>query len=310
MNDGTSTGESLPERSIGASASARQAIASDLWELTKPRLSMLTVITAVVGYLAAQPDRNLPVLLALLVGTSFAAGGAGVLNMWMEREIDQRMARTRNRPLPAGRVQSEIAFTWGLGLCLTGDLLLWFGAHPLAGILAFITQASYLFAYTPLKQRTPWCTEIGAIPGAIPPLVGWAAAEGQIGSLGWILFGIVFFWQIPHFMAIAWSFRRDYADAGFPMWTVVDQSGNQAATRAFLGTLALVLTSFAPCWTGQATLFYTVAAAGAGIWIALRAARFLQAESRDAAARKLFFVSIGYLPLLLAALVIDRWLLA
>ena len=184
------------------------------YELTKPRLSMLSVFTATVGYLVARPDFELLLLLALVAGTALAAGSAAALNQWIEREIDARMKRTRSRPLPSGQTEPKEALIYGLILGLAGCLLLWIGVNTLAALLALATLLSYLLLYTPLKQKGPWSTEIGTIPGALPPLIGWAAAEGQITPLGWILFALLITWQMPHFMAIAWLFREDYKQAG------------------------------------------------------------------------------------------------
>lgn len=285
----------------------RKALLYDFWELTKPRLSLLAVITAIVGYLVAQPDKNLLLFLNLFMGTSLAAGGAAVLNQWQERVADEKMARTRNRPIPSGSIAPETALIYGLILSAVGDITLWFGANSLAASLALITQVSYILIYTPLKHYSHWCTEIGAIPGAIPPLIGWAAAESSLSTLGWLLFAILLTWQIPHFMAIAWIFRKDYADAGFPMISVIDSSGHRVARQSLTFTLLLIICSLLPTLLGYTSFFYALIAVGSGLWILIKALRFTQKDNRDAAARQLFVVSIAYLPLLLAALVIDRW---
>lgn len=295
-----------PLPTTGALAPA--ATWADWLELTKPRLSLLSVITALVGYLAALPERHLGVLVGLLAGTSLAAAGAAALNMWQERELDARMARTRERPLPAGRLQPGEVLAFGLALCLLGDLLLWFAVHPLSALLALATQVTYLLAYTPLKTRSPWCTHLGALPGALPPLIGWAAAEGSLGTLGWVLFGILFAWQIPHFMAIAWMHRKDYAEAGMPMLTVTEPTGRAAAWHSLLFTLALVVVSLVPVILGQSGWVYGAAALLLGGWFLWKAILFCRADAREATAKPLFLASIAYLPALLAVLVIDRWL--
>ena len=282
---------------------------SDYWELTKPRLSMLSVITAIVGYLAALPVREPGVLASLIIGTSLAAGGAAALNQWAERVADAKMVRTRGRPIPAGLVTPEAALIFGLFLCLAGDLLLVAGVNILAASLALATQAAYLLAYTPLKKHTPWCIEVGAIPGALPPLIGWAAAESGISTLGWILFAILLFWQIPHFMALAWTYRKDYARAGFPMGSVTDPSGNGIARQSFIFTILLFGCSLLPALLGFTTIFYTSLAIVTGLWFLYAATRFLFTQDRDRAARKLFLASIAYLPILLGGLVLDRLLL-
>jgi len=279
-------------------------------ELTKPRLSALSVVTALVGYLAAQPQGGLWVLGGLLVGTSLAAGAAGALNQYLERELDQRMARTRGRPVPSGVLPAEHALIFGLALAVAGLAVLALTTNLLATAITAAILLSYLGAYTPLKTRSPWCTVVGAIPGALPPLVGWAAATGTVSVLGWILFGLVFAWQIPHFFALAWTYRADYREAGMPMLTVVEPSGARAARQSLLFTLTLVALSLLPVAMGLTSAwFYGTVSLAAGGWFLLRAWQFAAClPSRDRAARKLFFASISYLPLLLAALVLDRWL--
>jgi len=277
-------------------------------ELTKPRLSLLSVITALVGYLAALPAQNLALMLCFIAGTALCAAGAATLNQWMERDVDALMKRTRERPLPADAITPAAALAVGLSLSLVGILLLGFGANTLAGALGLATVAAYILVYTPLKPRTRWATEIGAIPGALPPLIGWAAAEGGVSSLGWVLFGVLLFWQIPHFMAIAWTFRDDYAAAGFPMLTVVDRSGRKAARWATANSAALLLVSVSPFLLGLSTWVYASVAALFGAWILWHSISFTRHQDKDLAARKLFLNSILYLPAVLFALVLDRWI--
>ncbi|MGJ8638054.1 MAG: heme o synthase [Opitutaceae bacterium] len=281
----------------------------DFYELTKPRLSFMSVITAVVGYLAADPTRNFGVLTCLLVGTSLAAGGAAVLNQWLEREADAKMVRTQNRPLPSGRVNPVHAFIYGMGLSVVGCYMLYAGANPLAGLLTAATIASYVLLYTPLKRLTTWNTLVGSVPGALPPLIGWAAAEGTISTLGWILFAIIFLWQMPHFFAIAWTHRKDYAQGGFVMLSNADTTGRKVAVQAFVFCIALVVSTLLPAILGYASWVYGVIATIAGLYILRPSVAFLNADKRDAAARKLFFASIFYLPALLFPLVLDLWLI-
>ncbi|MEO0509316.1 MAG: heme o synthase [Verrucomicrobiota bacterium] len=283
--------------------------ARDFYELTKPRLSFLSVITAIVGYLAADPARDLSVLFSLLIGTSLAAGGAAVLNQWLEREADAKMIRTKDRAIPAGRVDPLHALIYGLILSFIGCVLLSSGANLLAGCLTASTIASYVLLYTPLKRFTTWNTVVGAVPGALPPLIGWAAAEGGISALGWILFSIIFLWQLPHFFAIAWTHRHDYAQGGFVMLSNADTTGRKVAFQAFAFSGALVLGSLLPFLLGYTTWLYGIVAAACGVYILRPSIAFLKAEQRDAAARKLFFASIFYLPALLFPLVLDLWLL-
>ncbi len=297
---------------VDAPASVRsRAVASELWALTKPRLSLLAVITAVVGYLAGTPTSAFTPFLWMLLGTSLAAGACGALNQWMERELDARMARTRARPLPAGTVSPDVALALGLVLGVAGVLLVGWGTNYLAAGLTAATIASYLLVYTPLKTRTPWATLVGAVPGALPPLIGWAAANNALGALGWTLFGILFAWQIPHFLAIAWNHRKDYAKAGMPMASVTDPSGRSCALLSLGFTVLLVAISLAPLFQGQASWLIYAPAAVYGGYLFLRPAwAFYRAGTteRDKPAKRLFLASIAYLPLVLFALVADRWL--
>jgi protoheme IX farnesyltransferase len=289
-----------------AAANPRRARFSDYLELTKPRLSTLSVITAVLGYLAARPPRDWLGLLTLAVGTSLAAGGVAVLNQWLESETDAKMKRTADRPIPTGKIPTGSAFVLGCLMCIVSLFLLFARVHPLAALFTLLTIVSYLGWYTPAKRWSRWSTEIGAIAGAFPPLIGWSAAEGRVTTLGWILFGILFFWQIPHFMAVAWTYRHDYSAVHFPMLPVRDEAGGKVAGWAFANTLALLVVSLLPAFLGYDTRIYACAAGGCGIWFLWRAFGFLQADARDFAARKLFFASIAYLPLVLGMLVIDR----
>ena len=289
-------------------AEAPRARFSDYLELTKPRLSLLSVLTALVGYLAARPPSDGLKLFFVLLGTSLAAGGVAALNQWLEYDTDARMKRTADRPIPAGKIPTGSAFILGVIMCILALFLLFAKVNPLAALFTLLTIFSYLGWYTPAKRRSRWSTEIGAVAGAFPPLIGWAAGEGRISALGWILFGILFFWQIPHFMAIAWTYRRDYSAVHFPMLPVRDESGKQVAVWSLINTVALVLVSVLPTFLGLATPYYLAAAVVGGAWFLVRALIFLRPGTRDVAARKLFFTSIAYLPLVLCALVADRML--
>lgn len=279
------------------------------YELTKPRLSFLSVVTAIIGYLAADPMRDFGVLASLLIGTSLAAGGAAVLNQWLERAADAQMVRTKDRPIPSGQIAPYNALMFGLGLSVFGAYLLYAGANPLAGLLTAATVASYVLLYTPLKKLTTWNTLVGAVPGALPPLIGWAAAEGQISTLGWLLFAILFLWQMPHFFAIAWTYRKDYAKGGFVMLSNADTCGRKVARQAFAFALALAISSLLPTLLGYASWGYGAVAIISACYILRPAWRFFKGESRDVAARRLFIASIFYLPALLIPLVLDLWLL-
>lgn len=279
---------------------------ADYLELTKPRLSLLSVITAVVGYLVVDAPWDGLHFLATVVGTSACAGGVAALNQWMERDTDARMERTADRPIPAGRIPDGAAFVLGWGLCLAGLALLFTFASALAATFALATIISYLAWYTPAKRRSRWSTEIGAVAGAFPPLIGYAAAHGGMEPLGWLLFGVLFFWQIPHFMAIAWIYREDYRAVDFPMLPVRDRTGAAVARWSLINTVALIGVSAAPTFLGATSWIYLGGTAILGMWFLLRAIQFLNPDIRDRAARKLFYASIGWLPLQLALLVIDR----
>jgi protoheme IX farnesyltransferase len=299
--------EALPSAGLLAAAPARAGWA-DYFELTKPRLSLLSVLTALVGYLAARPAWNMAALLGVLLGTALAAGGVAALNQWLEADVDAVMRRTRDRPIPSGRVTTGSAFVLGWSLCVAGLGLLFARVNGLAALMALGTMVSYLALYTPAKRWSRWSTEMGAVAGALPPLIGWAAAEGRISALGWILFGMLFLWQIPHFMAIAWNYRLDYAAVNFPMLSVRDAGGGRVAAWSLTSTMALVAVTALPVLLGLCGVLYGVAAAGLGAWFLRRAVAFMRRNERERAARRLFFASILYLPLLLAALVIDRML--
>jgi protoheme IX farnesyltransferase len=238
----------------------------DYLELTKPRLSLLSVLTALVGYLAARPPADPLKLLFVVIGTSLAAGGVASLNQWLEWETDAQMKRTADRPIPTGKVATGSAFVLGMLMCIAALFLLFAKVHPLAALFTLLTIFSYLGWYTPAKKWSVWSTEIGALAGAFPPLIGWAAGEGRVTTLGWILFGVLFFWQIPHFMAIAWTYRRDYSLVHFPMLPVRDEAGGKVAAWSFANTLAVVIVSLLPVAFGLASRGYGLVAAifGAG----------------------------------------------
>jgi protoheme IX farnesyltransferase len=283
---------------------------ADYVELTKPRLSLLSVLTALVGYLAARPAWDGWRLLWLVLGTSLAAGGVAALNQWLEVDTDAQMKRTAHRPIPTGKVATGSAFVLGVLMCITSLFLLFARVQPLSALFTLLTIFSYLGWYTPAKRWSRWSTEIGAIAGAFPPLIGWSAGEGRVSALGWVLFGVLFFWQMPHFMAVAWTYRKDYSTVHFPMLPVRDESGRWVALWSFVNTAALVVVSVLPAVWGLTSKAYLAAALLSGGWFLWRAIRFLQPATRDVAARKLFFASIAYLPIALGALVADRLLLA
>ena len=300
--------DAVTANSSEAALSLRERV-NGYYELTKPRLSFMSVLTAIIGYLAADPSRDFIVLSSIIIGTSLAAGGAAVLNQWLEREADAKMERTKDRPIPSGQIIPYNALMFGLGLSIFGSYLLYAGANPLSGLLTAVTVASYVLLYTPLKKLTTWNTLIGAIPGALPPLIGWAAAEGRISTLGWILFAVLFLWQMPHFFAIAWTYRKDYQIGGFIMLSNADENGAAVARQSFVFAIALVISTLLPTILGYASLGFGAVAFITGCYILRPAWLFLIAENRDAPARRLFITSIFYLPALLIPLVLDLWLI-
>lgn len=285
---------------------APRAKFADYLELTKPRLSLLSVLTTIIGYFAARPAHDGFKLLMLVVCTSLAAAGVAALNQFLEYDTDARMKRTATRPIPAGKVPTGSAFVLGVLMCIASLFVMWATVGRLASLFTLLTIFSYLGWYTPAKRRSRWSTEIGAVAGAFPPLIGWAAAEGTITALGWVLFAILFFWQIPHFMAIAWIYRRDYSAVDFPMLPVRDEAGGKVAIWSLINTVALVVVTVIPFFLRLTTWIYLAAAVATGAWFLWRAIVFLRPAARDVAARKLFFCSIAYLPLVLCALVADR----
>lgn len=279
---------------------------ADYLELTKPRLSMLSVITAVVGYLAVRAAWDWKHFILTLIGTCASAGGVAALNQWMESDTDALMKRTADRPIPAGKIAGGSAFVLGWALCFAGVCVLFVWASAQAALFALLTIITYLAFYTPSKRWSRWSTEIGAVAGAFPPLIGWTAADGGVRPLGWILFGILLFWQIPHFMAVAWTYRKDYSTVHFPMLPVRDTAGGKVALWSLLNTVVLVVVCALPTFWGLASYYYLAATLLFGGWFLGRALVFMKREGRDAAARRLFFASIIWLPLQLGALVADR----
>lgn len=274
--------------------------------LTKPRLSLMSVLTAVGGYWISDPIVSWQVLLSLVVGTSLAAGGASALNQYLERDLDRLMDRTRGRPLPLGMIDPKNALWFGLLLSGFGIGILYLGVHFLAAALTFLTVFSYAWMYTPLKKHTLWCTHFGAIPGALPILMGASAAGREIHPLGWILFGVLAVWQMPHFMAIAWLYRKDYARAGMPMVTVVDPSGRRAGLEAILFSLALIILGVLPWPLGFMGPLYGVSALMGGVWMLNASYQFAKNPAGEGIARWLFLASVIYLPLYLLIAVLDR----
>lgn len=279
---------------------------ADYLTLTKPDVTLLVVISTLAGfYLASTSALDWWLLLHALVGTTLVSGGTAAFNHLLERTEDARMRRTARRPLPAGRLGPGEAFWFSSVLSVGGILYLVAFTNLLTGLLAFATWASYLFVYTPLKKKTVWCTAVGAFPGAMPPLIGWAAARGLLNTEAWILYAILFLWQFPHFLSIAWIYREDYARGGLLMLPVVDPTGRATGRQMVFCCLALFPVALLPGLVGMAGITYLLAAVFLGIgffWYTLRAARVPSTLN----ARRLLQTTIIYLPLLFAFLMLDK----
>ena len=284
----------------------RRQVASDLVALTKPRVVVMVLVTTLVGYdVGLTGSADYLRVLHLLIGTLLAAGGTLVLNQYSERDIDARMDRTRARPLPAGRLQPLEALLFGVALTLLGTAYL---AALVGALVALVTAATailYLFAYTPLKQRTALCTLVGAVPGALPPVAGWAAARGDVTLGAWVLFGVLFLWQLPHTLSIARLYRDDYARAGVRVLPVIDPDGASTERQIVLARLALLAVSLLPTVIGWSGPIYLAGALALGV--AFAAVGIVQALAPSArAARRVLLASLFYLPLLLGLLAFDR----
>lgn len=284
----------------------------DFYELTKPRLSMLSVFSALIAYgiapktaVASTGLGGLVYALLVSVGIALCAGGAAVLNQWLEYPLDHLMQRTKDRPIPTEKVSPKEALIFGLLLSVIGLGLLLFVSSVLTFALALLTLVTYLIIYTPLKKVSPINTLVGAIPGALPPLIGWSAAEGTISPFGWLIFAILFFWQMPHFYALAWLYKEDYAAAGFQMLPVKDPDGFLVAQRSIIYTALLVIATFLVVALGFASWFYLLAVIALNLYLGVRAYCFLAPENKMGNAQKLFVASILYLPVLLIVLLLD-----
>ncbi|MDZ7267304.1 MAG: heme o synthase [candidate division KSB1 bacterium] len=293
---------------IPSSSPRARLIASlaDYLALTKPRVTLMVLITTLFGfYLGAREALALALLLHTLVGTALVAGGTSALNQYLERHCDARMLRTRHRPLPAGRLKPSQALGFGALISAAGIAYLALWVNGLTALLAAVTLVSYVFVYTPMKTRSPLSTVVGAIPGALPPMGGWTAVRNEISLEAWVLFAILFIWQLPHFLAIAWIYREDYARGGFRMLTVIDPAGYSAGRQILTNCLALLSVSLLPTLiglTGRAYFFGAlilgIGFLGAGLGVTL---------ARDmAAARRLMHASLIYLPALLGMMAWDK----
>jgi protoheme IX farnesyltransferase len=282
---------------------------ADYWALTKPDVNLLILITTAAGFWLALPAHlaAFPILLLVhtLVGTLLVASGTATLNQYVERQFDAQMRRTKRRPLAAGRIEPLRALWFGILLSVSGAVYLAAVVNLLASLLAVLTLLSYLLIYTPLKRKTPLCTLVGAFPGAVPPLIGWAAVSGTLSLEAWILYGLVFLWQFPHFMAIAWMYREDYVRAGYLVLPHGERRNSLMGLQAVLPSFGLIALSFAPMLLGKAGLFYTTGALLFSICFLYYGLQ-LALHGTNVAARRLLLASIVYLPVVFVLLVLDR----
>ena len=282
---------------------------ADYWALTKPDVNLLILITTAAGFCLALPAHLVafPILLLVhtLAGTLLVASGTATLNQYVERRFDAQMRRTKRRPLAAGRIEPSRALWFGILLSVSGAVYLAAAVNLLASLLAVLTLLSYLLIYTPLKRKTPLCTLVGAFPGAAPPLIGWAAVSGTLSLEAWVLYGLVFLWQFPHFMAIAWMYREDYVRAGYLVLPHGERRNSLMQLQAVLPSFALIALSFAPMLLGKAGLFYTAGALFFSICFLYYGGQLAVRKTNDAA-RRLLLASILYLPAVFAFLVLDR----
>jgi len=278
----------------------------DYVTLTKPRLNFLAILTTAAGFHMGTIGTWDPSLFFFAVlGAVGVAAGCGALNQVLEKDLDRRMLRTSRRPLPQGRVKSSHASWFGMGLSLAGLAILYLKVNELTAFLGFCALVSYLLFYTPLKKVTSLNTVVGAVPGALPPLMGWVAARDAIGPEGWALFALLFLWQMPHFLAIGWMYREDYARAGFPMLSVVDPKGGATGTMAVAYSLALLPASLLPYYFRMTGPVYFWAALVLGL-VLLTCAVLLARHRDQGRARGLFWCSITYLPILFLVMVLDK----
>ena len=293
-------------KSDALTLTAARSRTNDFVALAKPRLNLLVVASALAGYVMAGGEMLDAIrVVSTVLGTALVAGGASALNQVIERVPDGLMRRTRTRPVPDGRLQPFESVAFGMALVVAGLAILATGVNLLSAAVALTTLVTYAVIYTPLKRRTSFATVIGAIPGALPPVIGWVAARGVLSQGAWVLFAIVFLWQLPHFLAIAWMYREDYARAGFPMLPVIEPDGRSTARQSVFYCAALLPVSLCPTLLGMTNAVYFVSALGLGLLFLGLTLKF--ARTRAAAdARRLFFGSIIYLPILWILMIAGR----
>jgi protoheme IX farnesyltransferase len=295
-----------PPAEAGPARATTAGYLADYLALTKPRLNLLVLLTTLAGlYLAAPQGVSGQLLVHTLVGSALVAGGAAALNQVFEHRTDARMRRTRQRPVPAGRLGVAESAWFGGFLSAVGLVELWAGATPMAAAVAAVTHLSYLLAYTPLKTKTSLSTLVGAVPGALPTVIGWSAVTGDVSLPALVLFGIVYFWQMPHFLAIAWMYRDDYAQAGIPLLPVTEPDGRRTGQQALLYAAALWPVSVMPAVVGLGGAPYSAVATILGLAFIGLSGSFAR-ERTHTTARRLFFFSILYLTVLMGALVANR----
>jgi protoheme IX farnesyltransferase len=282
---------------------------ADYWALTKPEINFLIAIATFAGFYLGLPQQldGFPVTLLMhtLLGTLLVSSGAGALNQYIERRFDAQMRRTRRRPLADGRLEPSSVLWFGILLSFAGGIYLAVAVNALTSLLAVLTLGSYLALYTPLKRKTPLCTLVGALPGAMPPLIGWAAASGKLSFEAWVLYLMLFLWQFPHFMAIAWMYREDYSRAGYLILPRGEQSGRFMSSQAFAASLALIPVSLIPTVIGQAGRVYFVLACILSSGFFFYSARLALRRS-NVDARRLLMASIIYLPLAFLLMVLSK----
>ena len=293
------------ERALRFGESISFSVLGDYIELTKPRLLFIVLMSTLIGYLLPEGSIINFTLFQLIFGTALTGAGAHVLNQWQERFHDARMRRTKQRPLPSGRLEAEEALVFGVILSLLGISFLWFTVNFVTALLGVMTLGSYILVYTPLKRISWMNTWVGAVTGALPPLMGWAAQQGQIDWACLPIFLLLYFWQLPHFFAIAWMYRDDYRLGGFKMISLDDQEGSRTALQMLINGLFLLISSLSFYFVEQGGVFFIAVAIVSGIGFLTTIIRFMKERSVERA-RMVFLVSIVYLPILCTVLVLDR----
>jgi heme o synthase len=286
-------------------AGVRERIAAFV-ELTKPRIAFMLVLTSAAGfYIGTKGSFDVALFVNSMIGILLLAFGVATLNQYIERDTDALMDRTAKRPIPTSRISANEALVFGILQCAVSEIYLYFLVNPLTAVLGLTVIVGYVFLYTPLKTRTSASTAIGAIPGAMPPLMGWTAAANEVTIGAWALFALLFLWQFPHFLAIAWMYKEQYAKAGIKMLPVVEPDGRITARQIVLFAIMMVPVSLAPFFLGFAGLIYLIGATILGVWFLFESVKTARAKTVERA-RRLLMVSVLYLPLIFGLLVVDH----